>query len=243
MICHSTSGTHGYLGPEVYAGDHAHGTLADFFAAGVTLHELIMSNRPFDAASLRHAGTPKGSPNLVLCGQGPPEKTRMVPDTASEKYRDYALNTLRNSSLLSNECKDFIASLLIFQVRARLGGLERIQSHPWFRNFNWKLDSRKAPYVPDRADAFPRGACIELTAAEGDSPPSGPLPCGFDADFHAYAYNTTVDGTFIAPSLRVSFSYKPLPEQHGAWDLPNHLRSSFSLSLHSVDDVKSAKYL
>jgi serine/threonine protein kinase len=51
--CRSTSGTHGYMSPEIYAPGHRHGTPADFFAFGVTLHELVVGSRPFDGMTLK----------------------------------------------------------------------------------------------------------------------------------------------------------------------------------------------
>ncbi|CAM9305673.1 unnamed protein product [Ectocarpus fasciculatus] len=41
MECESSSGTHGYMAPEIYAQPrHAHGPPADWFSLGVTLHEF-----------------------------------------------------------------------------------------------------------------------------------------------------------------------------------------------------------
>eukprot|EP00606_Chrysophyceae_sp_TOSAG23-5_P000412 GSChrysophyteH2.ASY1.ANO1.1531.1 assembled CDS len=42
MVCKSTSGTHGYMPPEIYFKGHLHGKPADYFAVGVTLHELLL---------------------------------------------------------------------------------------------------------------------------------------------------------------------------------------------------------
>ncbi|KAJ1438757.1 kinase-like domain-containing protein, partial [Ochromonadaceae sp. CCMP2298] len=46
--CRSTSGTHGYMAPEIYVGNHSHGTPSEWFSAGVTLHELLTGRRPFE---------------------------------------------------------------------------------------------------------------------------------------------------------------------------------------------------
>jgi serine/threonine protein kinase len=53
MECKSTSGTHGYMAPEIYAKHHVHGRAVDYFAVGVTLHELCLGQRPFEASSIR----------------------------------------------------------------------------------------------------------------------------------------------------------------------------------------------
>ena len=55
--CKSTSGTHGYMSPEIYASGHLHGRPADIFALGVTLHELTMGSRPFEGAAIKAYAT------------------------------------------------------------------------------------------------------------------------------------------------------------------------------------------
>jgi len=45
--CRSTSGTHGYMPPELYRPPHSHGAPADWFALGVTLYELVLGRKPF----------------------------------------------------------------------------------------------------------------------------------------------------------------------------------------------------
>jgi serine/threonine protein kinase len=51
--CRSTSGTHGYMAPEIYAPGHRHGYPVDYFAIGVTMHELVLGQRPFEARYIR----------------------------------------------------------------------------------------------------------------------------------------------------------------------------------------------
>ena len=43
--CRSTSGTHGYMAPEIYANKHVHGRTADWFAVAVTAYELLTRDR------------------------------------------------------------------------------------------------------------------------------------------------------------------------------------------------------
>jgi serine/threonine protein kinase len=45
IIIRSTSGTHGYMAPEVYIPPHKHGTTAEWFSLGVTLHEMLTGYR------------------------------------------------------------------------------------------------------------------------------------------------------------------------------------------------------
>lgn len=50
--CHSTSGTHGYMAPEIYLPLHRHGTSSDWFALGITLYEFLFGRRPFETSRL-----------------------------------------------------------------------------------------------------------------------------------------------------------------------------------------------
>ena len=42
-----SSGTSGYMAPEIYSRAKLHGAPADWFAAGVTLHQMCLGSRPF----------------------------------------------------------------------------------------------------------------------------------------------------------------------------------------------------
>lgn len=39
--------------PEIYLPHHRHGTAADWFALGVTLHEFVTGRRPFETSKLQ----------------------------------------------------------------------------------------------------------------------------------------------------------------------------------------------
>lgn len=96
--CRSTSGTHGYMAPEIYAGDHKHGTAVDWFAVGVTLHEFISGRRPFEASKL--------------------QSYRRVNSISDMDQGDsLSLDFLSACSHISDSCKDFIAALLVPQAR------------------------------------------------------------------------------------------------------------------------------
>merc|ERR1711991_273389 len=63
--CYSTSGTHGYMAPEVYLAGYGvfHGRTADFFSAGVMLYEFLLGKRPFSVdhfKRIRSLGTAPG---------------------------------------------------------------------------------------------------------------------------------------------------------------------------------------
>ncbi len=165
MVCKSTSGTHGYMAPEIYAKSHIHGREVDYFAVGVTLHELCLGQRPFEVSALRKLYT--------LIHRRPP--ITASPNGSDYDFHDYAADsalshelaeeeTLRNAGLtldllhsapfLSRKCKDFISGLLIFRPEYRLGskGFATIVSHSWFHGFDWKgLQSQtlSAPVLRD----------------------------------------------------------------------------------------------
>ena len=51
--CRSTSGTAGYMPPELYCPPYRHGRAADWFAFGVTLYELVTGKLPFQEAEIK----------------------------------------------------------------------------------------------------------------------------------------------------------------------------------------------
>jgi serine/threonine protein kinase len=113
--CYSTSGTHGYIAPEVYASPHLHGRTADWFAAGVTLHELLTGRRPFEAHRLSAF------------------RNNLHSDTLDTAF-------LRSKSALSLECRDFTSRCLDRFPQVRMGaanGFAEIQAHPWFLALDW----------------------------------------------------------------------------------------------------------
>jgi len=160
MQCKSTSGTHGYMAPEIYAKHHVHGREVDYFAIGVTLHEFCLGQRPYEVSSLRKVHT-------VLARAKPLEKTSQAESgygffdfhndsgNTQELIEEDALRTagltldlLDSAPFLSRHCKDFVSSLLEFRPKARLGGmgLASVRSHPWFFGFDWSaLQKQTAP--------------------------------------------------------------------------------------------------
>lgn len=114
--CYSTSGTHGYMAPEVYVNDHRHGRAVDWFAVGVTLHEFVMGKRPFEQARLRSFRDVSNHDSL-------------------------SLEFPAASSWVGSSCKDFITSLVAAKPENRLGsksGLAEIKKHPWLAGVDWE---------------------------------------------------------------------------------------------------------
>ena len=89
LLCHSTSGTHGYMAIEIYSfeNDHEHGVAADYFSLGmrslliitysfvvgykllcigVTMHEFLTGRRPFDSHRLQAFKHPGNRDSLSI---------------------------------------------------------------------------------------------------------------------------------------------------------------------------------
>ncbi len=165
MICKSTSGTHGYMAPEVYLKGHVHSKPADYFAIGVTLHELVLGQRPFDAQTIKHTAA------CYAKRLSSSEKT--FPNTNNHLMHDpyeglpncgLTLDILHEAPFLSHQCKTFISNLLCFYPNQRLGscvvtsqfgeliGIDTIKKHSWFHDYNWKSLSKRLVSSPIRPE-------------------------------------------------------------------------------------------
>lgn len=125
--CFSTSGTHGYLAPEVYTSQHLHGRTADWFAMGVTLHEFLCGRRPFE-------------PQRLIAFREP-------------NHRDALEAHFLATRPLTHNAKAFTSACIERFPRHRIGynGLTDIQQHPWFEDFDWDAIEKqtfKAPMLP-----------------------------------------------------------------------------------------------
>lgn len=113
------------MAPEVYAGDHRHGTPFDWFCAGVTLHEFLTGRRPYEAVRLQKYYTNGG-----------------------QNYDKLELDTLMKQNL-TIQCIDFVSLLLHPDPTKRIGGVaysmngdgsvggfQAIKNHPWLRASN-----------------------------------------------------------------------------------------------------------
>lgn len=142
-----TSGTPGYMAPEVILG-HEHSYTADYFAIGVMAYEFMLGRRPY-----------RGKNRSEI-------KQEMLATQVQVKE-----NQLPNN--WSSDAIDFINSLLQRKPENRLGshGIFEIKSHPWLKNFNWKdLYSKTlpAPFMPKVADNYDKKYCdFEEILTEG----------------------------------------------------------------------------
>ena len=161
MQCKSTSGTHGYMAPEIYAKHHIHGKEVDYFAIGVTLHEFCLGQRPYEVSSLRkvHTILAKAKPRelaVVECDSGygffefhnDSKSSQDLNEEEALRNAGLSLDLLHSAPFLSCQCKDFVSSLLLFKPASRLGskGLASVQVHPWFQGFDWHaLEAQTIP--------------------------------------------------------------------------------------------------
>ena len=134
-----TSGTPGYMAPEVLFGQN-HSFPVDFFAIGIMGYEFMFGERPYLGKNRKEIKY------LVLKKQAK-IKLENVPDG------------------WSYESVDFINKCLKRRLVRRLGGtkgISELKNHSWFRNFNWdKLYNKKkrAPFMPKRGGNYDKKYC------------------------------------------------------------------------------------
>ena len=123
-----TSGTPGYMAPEVLAGKN-HNHSVDYFAVGVIGYELMMGKRPY-----------KGKNRKEI-------KQQIINKQIFINENEIPFNWSFDSA-------DFINKLLIRKDVNRLGYFneKEIFNHEWVKNVNWNMFNNKnvlAPYIPD----------------------------------------------------------------------------------------------
>ena len=123
-----TSGTPGYMAPEVLFGRN-HTTVADYFACGVMCYEFMKGVKPY-------------------LGKNRKEIKEKI------KEREIKLDKRNLKEGWSLEAADFINQLLQRQANRRLGykgGINELKKHPWLKNIDWKdLYNGKvtSPFIP-----------------------------------------------------------------------------------------------
>ena len=132
--CKSTSGTHGYMAPEIYCSPHRHGIASEWFSFGVTLYELLTGRRPFEPQTFKRLSLPQPSP--------------------LDEFEPLQLGTFNNRPDISLACKEFVGQCLILQPVSRLGAnsVMELKSHRWLRSVDWDslaLQKVKPLFVPD----------------------------------------------------------------------------------------------
>ena len=134
-----TSGTPGYMAPEVLFGEN-HSFTADFFALGVMGYEFMFGTRPY-------------------IGKNRKEIKKLV----IEKEAKIKFDEIQNGWCY--ESVDFINKCLKRKKKKRLGcnnGILELKNHSWFKGFNWdKLYNKKkiAPFIPKKGYNFDKKYC------------------------------------------------------------------------------------
>ena len=143
-----TSGTPGYMSPEVMRGKN-HSFSVDFFAIGIIGYEFMLGRRPYNGRNRREI------------------KEKMLAKQAKIS-KD---NICHGWSL---ESADFINKCLERKPEKRIGnnnGAIELMMHPWLKYYPWdELKEKKllAPFIPEKKDNFDRRYCegVDKISAE-----------------------------------------------------------------------------
>jgi len=133
-----TSGTPGYMSPEVLCGQN-HTVSVDYFALGVMGYEFMMGVRPYLGSNRKEI------------------KEKVMAKQAVIHRKDIKIGW-------SLEAADFINRLIQRKPGKRLGahGIAEVKNHFWFKNYNWNdLYNKKliAPFIPNNDDNFDYKYC------------------------------------------------------------------------------------
>ena len=128
-----TSGTPGYMAPEVMCG-FMHSTVVDYFALGVIAYEFMKGQRPYLGKSRKEIKDKILSKEVQV-------KKDNLPSGWSIDAADFINKTLKRKP--SN--------------RLGLGGAIEIKEHAWFKYYQWKdlyLQKLQSPFLPPEDDNF-----------------------------------------------------------------------------------------
>ena len=133
-----TSGTPGYMAPEVMKGQN-HTFTVDFFALGIMGYEFMLGRRPYNGRSRREI------------------KEQMLSRNAQISLRDIPNGW-------SEDAADFFNKLMQRKPENRLGnkGIWELKQHRWLKYFPWEQLINKeleAPFIPDKKDNFDKKYC------------------------------------------------------------------------------------
>ena len=140
-----TSGTPGYMAPEVLLGKN-HSFTVDFFAIGVMGYEFMLGTRPYNGKDR------KAIKQMFLQKQ----------EKINENEVDWSPTSV-----------DFINKCLKRKSTKRLGykeGVKELINHKWFEGFDWEGLYNKtimAPFVPKKEGNYDKRYC-ELAEKNGD---------------------------------------------------------------------------
>ena len=144
-----TSGTPGYMSPEVMSGSN-HSFSADFFAIGVIGYEFMMGKRPYNGKDRKEIKNKMLSKKIIL--------------KKSDMKKGWSIESL-----------DFINQLLERKPEFRLGnknGIKELIEHPWLKYYLWEELEKKelpAPFIPDQNDNFDKKYCDSIEIVTEDT--------------------------------------------------------------------------
>ena len=135
-----TSGTVGYLAPEVLCNEN-HTFSIDYYAIGIITYELAYGHRPYIGKTKHEVK------QLILTKQA-----HIDYEDLPDGYQD--------------EAADFINKLIQRKPKNRLGkgGIKEVLNHPWLKGFDWekmKNKSLKAYYLPKEGDNYDKKYCLQ----------------------------------------------------------------------------------
>lgn len=144
---HETSGTPGYMAPEVICRQN-HSFVSDLFALGVIVFEFMSGKRPYQGR------TRKDIRDGILAKQ--------VQIKATEIPNGWGIDAC-----------DFANKLLQRKPQNRLGanGIQEVKEHVWLKNVDWQgLMQKKilAPFVPTLKDNFDQKQVSSEWPEEGE---------------------------------------------------------------------------
>ena len=135
-----TSGTPGYMAPEVMKGA-AHSFEVDFFAMGIIGYEFMKGKRPYAGKNRKEI------------------REEMLMKQVCIKNEDI-------EDGWTKESVDFINKLLIRKKENRLGynGISEVKEHPWIKYYPWGMIIDKtlpSPFIPQNKDNFDLRYCAK----------------------------------------------------------------------------------
>ena len=144
-----TSGTPGYMAPEVLCGQN-HSFTVDYFALGVIGFEFMNGYRPY-------------------LGRNRKEIKEAV---LSKQVRIHKKNALEIG--WSIQSVDFINRMIYRKPKKRLGffGIEEIKCHNWFIGFQWDLlkdRKMKSFFIPKNGDNFDKKYCEGIEKIDSET--------------------------------------------------------------------------
>ncbi len=133
-----TSGTPGYMSPEVIVG-HNHNQVVDYFALGVLTYEFMMGKRPYTGKNRREIKEKIIATQFIIPNEKIPKEW-------------------------SSDAADFINKLLQRKPANRLGlrSAKEVKEHPWIKKYPWNdLYNKKIKpsFKPPIGDNFDKKYC------------------------------------------------------------------------------------